>query len=308
MAKIILSYRRDMDEKGELPTYNLSTYTALLDMGHEVTRIGEGQETYETIDQVPDKELRSHDLFIDLDCGRNKNGNLHFQLNDKRLSIPSAIRFIDTHGYPSLHRRLAKNYEYVFFAVWRRRDLFANHSSAHWCPNASDDLWFDFTKYTRQWSNPIHSFGFFGSKGGLNRADDLVALCDANDAFTCDVREIGRNNKRRWPRTAQVMAKCKVFYNRGQKHDGPNQRVIESMLMNRPLITDRDAEDGMNKLFKEGEHLVMYSSRAELDIQMKWVMSEYDVAKNMAQRAYNLVKEEHLVKHRVKQILEVCLT
>jgi spore maturation protein CgeB len=77
--------------------------------------------------------------------------------------------------------------------------------------------------------------------------------------------------------------------------------------MNRPLITNRDSADGMSLLFEEGEHYIGYDTYTELANQMEWCMSsDYDIAKNMAQKSYELVKEKHLIKHRVAQILEVC--
>jgi hypothetical protein len=305
MARILLGYRKDTDPEGEIPSYSLSTLNALIAAGHEVTCIGENHK-WETIEQV--KKIKSYDLFIDLDCGRNKNGELHFLLQSGPCPIPSAVRFIDTHGYPSLHRRIAKNYSHVFFAVWSRRDIFSKHNSVHWCPNASDVFWFDTTKFFNKWDVLPYSFGFFGSKGGLDRADDLRSLCDGKDAYLCDIREIGRNHKRRWPRTAEQMANCKVLFNKGQKHDGPNQRVIESMLMNRPLINNRDKTDGMRNLFEEGEHYVGYESKAELAIQMEWCLREKELAQSMARRAYDLAINKHQVKHRVEQILKICET
>ena len=119
-----------------------------------------------------------------------------------------------------------------------------------------------------------------------------------------DVREIGRENHR-WPNTSQAMDLCKVLYNHGQKHDGPNQRVIESMLVRRPLVTDRDRRDGMSKLFKEGEHYLGYNCDAELANNIEWCLNEPSLAQSMANRAYVLAVEEHQVRNRVKQILEV---
>lgn len=308
MAKIILVYRRDLDkEEKVMYNYNLSAHKALLLLDHEVTAVGINQPGYQHINDMSEKELKSHDLLIDLDCGRGSDGRLHFQYHDRKCPIPSAVRFIDTHGYPSLHRRLAKNYQYVFFAVYRKRDLFSNHGNAYWCPNASDDVWFDYTLYLDHWNRPKIDFGFFGSKGGLDRADELKYLCDGRQ-YRFDVREVGRTNRQRWPYTQKAMANCKILFNRGQKHDGPNQRVIESMLMGRPLISDRDREDGMKLLFEEGTHFLGYESMAELAIQMDWCMTNESLAKSMGRRAYKLCKEKHLIKHRMEQILEVCLT
>ena len=124
------------------------------------------------------------------------------------------------------------------------------------------------------------------------------------NTWKVDVREIGKSGGR-WPRTAEAMAHCKVLFNRGQKHDGPNQRVIESMLMERPLVTDRDKRDGMSRLFIEGEHYLGYDSDSELANNIQWCLREPSLAISMARRGYKLAVEKHQVKNRVEQILEV---
>jgi len=302
MANIILGRKIDYGKRGErIITYADSTEQALKDLGHTVCPVGEGYSST-TLEELPKGVMIHADFFLDLDCGRNKEGNLAFQT--EKPSIPSAVRYIDTHGHPSLHKRLAKNYDHVFFAVWDRRDIFTNHPSTHWCPNASDAKYFYKGIRTDQHDSRPFDVGFFGSKGGIDRADILDEIC-ARHAWTKDVREIGKN-RQKWPATSEAMAQCKVMFNCGQKHDGPNQRVIESMLMDRPLISDRDPRDGMKELFEEGTHYLSYSSPSELADNLGWCLREPSLAASMAHRAYELAYEKHQVKHRVEQILEVC--
>lgn len=303
MANIILGYRQDTDKRGApITTYSNSTHAALLELGHQVEPMGEGHK-YTGFDDMLDGLIRQTDLFIDLDCGRNEKGDLPFHCTEKRAPVPSAVRFIDTHGHPSFHKRAAKNYDHVFFAVWDKRDLFTNHDSVHWCPNASDAKYFykDLLPDLHE-SRPM-DIGFFGSKGGLDRADTLKEIATRH-TWKADIREIGKNGNR-WPRTAEAMSRCKVLFNRGQKHDGPNQRVIEAMLMDRPLVSDKDPRDGMDKLFEYGEHYLPYGSDAELANNVEWCLREPSMAGAMAKRAYQEAYDKHQVKHRVAQILEV---
>ena len=319
MASIVLGYRQDRDSKGrKIITYSNSTHQALVDLGHNVLPMGDGH-AQKSFDRMADSVVAKQDLFLDLDCGRNSAGKFNFACQEERAPIPSAVRWIDSHGYPSYHKRASVNYDHVFFAVWRRRDLFAKHPSAHWCANASDAQYFsldavlaankiappevDGKKITDGYKR--FDVGFYGSRGGLDRADAVKEIA-ARHGWRVDIREIGRSNRNRWPLTAQSMDLCKVLFNRGQKHDGPNQRVIESMLMNTPLVTDRDKTDGMSKLFEEGEHFLGYTNDAELADQIDWCLNEPSLAYNMALKAYKLAYDKHQVKHRVQQILEVC--
>jgi hypothetical protein len=308
----MVGYRKVLDKRGEeIMTYSNSTMMALKELGYGVTPLGEGHQ-FESFDQVPKSILSHHELFIDLDCGRNAEGKFNFSCQEERAPIPSAVRWVDSHGHPSYHKRASVNYDHVFFAVWAKRDLFIKHPSAHWCPNASDARYFsiDAAIHANKEAeittcHKTFDVGFFGSKGGLSRTKALKEIAERH-TWKVDIREIGRHNRSRWPATAQAMDACKVMFNCGQKHDGPNQRVIESMLMNIPLVTDRDKRDGMSKLFDEGEHFLGYTSDPELADNIEWCLREPSLAHSMALRAYKLAWDKHQVKHRVAQILEVC--
>jgi hypothetical protein len=245
------------------------------------------------------------DLVIDVDCGRNDKGELIWQAGGGRLPVPSAVMFIDSHGWPTVHKRVSRNYDHVFFAVWSRRDLFAKHPSAHWCPNFTDLKWFN-GAIAAEASEEGFDFGFYGSKGGLSRANPLIEVANKRD-WTHDVRQISANGKHRWPQTADAMGECRNLFNHGQKHDGPNLRVMESMLMMRPLITDWEAQSGMDKLFKPGEHYLSYDSYTYegLEMAMQWAMDNPAEAAQIAANAYLEVRRSHLVDHRIDQILEV---
>lgn len=302
--KILLHYRRDYHNGTLVPSYCESVRKALIDLGQDVYGIGEGQEfqipgSPHTIlnDQLnPD----TFDMLLELDNGRNKKDSLGFN-EYSTVKIPKAVWFIDSHGQPDLHSKLARGFTHVFYAVWSRRDLFASHPSAHWCPNATDAVWFP-----RAVGSPVQDFGFFGSKGGLSRAQPLLDVCSRR-GWTADVRQINGPHKPKFPYTAVEMGKCANLFNHGQKHDGPNLRVMESMAVGRPLITDVDPKSGMDKLFVEGEHYLGYEAYTYkgLEEKMEYAMAHPGWCLSMADKAYQLVLEKHQVKNRVEQMLEV---
>jgi hypothetical protein len=289
---------RNRVTSGDRPveTYGSSMVRVLRSKGHEVV-------------DVPKSTTRNYDgvdLLIDIDCGRNPKGELIWQAQNGSVPVPSAVVFIDTHGYPAVHSRLAPHYDHVFFAVHDKRDLFANHPSAHWLPNFTDKMWFDGTRYDRPDAKDGFDFGFLGSKGGLDRADRMVRIASQN-GWTSIARQVSAGHKHRWPSTPEIMSRCRNLFNHGQKHDGPNLRVMESMLMARPLITDRDPRSGMDLLFTSGTHYVPYEaySYEGLKESMKWVMDNPQKAADIASNAYMEVSRRHLVEHRIDQILEV---
>ena len=280
-------------------TYATSAHTAFERLGHEVTAIGEGHaNTIETIRQ------RGYDILIDLDNGRNRKGELGFCVPGNKIQIPSAVWFVDSHGqFGDLHQQWASKYTHVFYAVWNERNRFSGHKSAHWCPNATDAEFFNDKIVTKNFD-----FGFYGSKGGLDRTTSMKAICDAHK-WTYDVRQINGAFKHRWPFTAEAMHNCHNLFNMGQKHDGPNLRVMESMAVCRPLLTEIDPLNGMDKLFVEGKHYFGYKAYSldGMEEKMKYMMdmSNGKGVQLVACNAYDEVMLKHQIKNRVQQMLEV---
>lgn len=304
--KIALSYRVDLypvedggspKQRGRFPHVPVETYAR--SVHHELQELGH------TVDNVFGHEFTNqeyYDMYMELDNGRDPQGQFHFGRDIGPIHIPKAVWFVDSHGQPDLHRSLAPSYDHVFFAVYAKRDLFAGHKSAHWCPNATDTRWFQPLV-----GEPQFDFGFFGSRHGLERADKMVEICNRH-GWTSDVRQIGGGPyKHKWPRTGQAMNNCATLFNCGQKHDGPNLRVMESMAVRRPLITEVDPLNGMSQLFVEGEHYLGYEAYTfkGLEEKMLYAKAHPGWCISVAQKAYDLVVTKHLVKHRVEQMLEV---
>jgi hypothetical protein len=292
--RIMLARNWSTYEDRKVETYSGSMVRVLREKGHEVVDVPKGPQNYDGID-----------LVIDVDCGRDSRGNLVWLAEHNRLPVLSAVMLIDSHGWPTVHRRLARNYDHVFFAVWDKRDLFERHPSAHWCPNFTDVRWFNGPDYDGNDGGERFHFGFYGSRGGLDRADPMLKIAKKH-GWRAEARQINKGGKHRWPSTSHAMARCDNLFNRSQKHDGPNLRVMESMLMNRPLLCDTDPRSGLEKLFTPGTHFIPYNlDYSGLEEAMKWIANHPKEAEFIATRAHLEVKENHLVENRLDQILEV---
>lgn len=297
--KIMVAGKNEYYQSRPVENYSRSMTRALRDLGHDVMEVPRGrlknEDAYNRVD-----------LLLDIDCGRDSEGGLGWHCQSKKVPCRSAVLFIDSHGHPTAHKRLAPNYDHVFFAVYAKRDLFAKHPSAHWSPNFTDRQWFDGETYPV--SKYAYDFGFFGSKGGLDRAKPLIEI--ANDqGWTHHVGQICPGGKHQWPNTAVAMAACKNLFNHQQKHDGPNLRVLESMAMKRPLVCDNDPSSGMDRLFTPGVHYIPYESYTYNGLKeaMQFVMNNPKKAETIAELAYERVKKSHLVEHRIEQIMEVVI-
>ena len=275
--------------------------------------MGPGHQ-FPTIESFPNLDLADH--VLEIDSGRDKHGDFCYLIPAFKRRLPKGLRgrdgplpptsvwFIDSHGQPTLHKRLSEHYDHVFYAVWARRSLFSSHKSVHWAPCATDLKWFN---REDQSAVPVeYDFGFFGSKHGLYRADPLKHYCERRD-WSFKICQINRPTRHMWPFTAEAMASCKFLFNCGQKHDGPNQRVLESMAMGRPLITEDDPQDGMSKIFKPWEHFIPYEAYTYegLEGAMYYAKAFPRHTKEIAENAYEEVKENHTIGSRVDKMLEV---
>jgi hypothetical protein len=295
-----LGYRRDFRAGRWVDTYATAVHEELKLRGHNIIPIGEGHDL-KTPDDLDTSKLTFH---LDLDNGRNSKGELSFFRPDYNFRCPTGVWFIDSHGNPTLHHRAARYYTHVFFAVWAKREIFQNHKSVHWCPNATDSRWFSFKCFPD--IEPTFDFGFFGSRGGLDRANPLKNICH-DRGWSCDIRQVAKPFRHKFPQTGAAMAACRNLFNHGQKHDPPNLRVMESMLMNRPLLTDTDPRSGISKLFTDGYHYIGYESytHADLEEKMEWVIDHPEEAKEIAYNGYQEVRDNHTISNRVEQILGV---
>lgn len=297
MSKIVVNYRKDFQRGEEIETY-AKAFAYYLSKTHEVLAT-------EIRTNIPNTDFINFDSniewIIDLDAGRDTQGNFSFSLPDTPHKSKRAVWFIDSHGQSTLHKRLAEHYDAVFFAVWARRDLFANHPNANWLPCCTDVRWF----------SPLYvgtpeikyDWGFFGSKHGLDRADKLKEYCEKL-GYTYDIREVARTFTHKWPHTGQAMAACRNLFNRGQKHDSPNQRVMESMLIGAPLLTNIDSTDGMHLLFDDGEHYIGYTDDT-LEDRMKWMMEHRRECAIISKAAQQRVLDRHTMDKRVAAMCEV---
>lgn len=297
--RIALAYRQESRGDRAIECYPRSFHRVLKEKGHKVTNCGEGHE----VPFLGELDQKKFDAVIEIENGRNAEGKLVFQQNEANWTIPSVLWAIDVHGNPHLHKHVSVCYNHVFFAPWVKRDVYVDHPSAHWCPNSTDLKWFD--KNLFKDITPQYDFGFHSSKLGLARAAKLVEICEKRK-WSCDVRQVSKAGKHKWPAFGQAIAACNVGYNWGQRADGPNQRVMETIASGIPLLNDLTLLDGMAKLFVEGKHFIGYQRDwSDLEEKMEWMIMNTSKCKEIAETAYLEVKEKHTIENRVNQILEV---
>jgi hypothetical protein len=294
--KILFAHYKAYYNHRPVETYSTCMVRELRALGHDVMETG--KERFDDLNKY-----KRFDLLMDVDSGRNSKGQYEWHMTTGPVPIPSVAYFIDTHGKADLHAKVANRADHVFFAPWVKRDVFAGHESAHWSPCATDLTFFNRDFLAKE---PQYDFGFFGSKGGLDRAAPMQLIAD-KQGWTTHVAQVAGQYKHQWPRTAEVMGNCKVLWNHGQKHDDPNQRVMESMAIGRVLITPYDIQSGMGHLFEPWQDYIPYEPYTckDLDKRMKFAMTRPEACAKIAENAHKKVVANHTIKQRIAKVLEV---
>ena len=132
----------------------------------------------------------------------------------------------------------------------------------------------------------------------------MIEVCK-EIGITYDVRQVSKTYRHRWPQTCRAMLDCEYLFNRGQKHDGPNNRVMESMICSRLLFNDLDKMDGMSKLFIEDKHFLGYTDKDSLKEKLLWAINHPTEVDEIVMNAMTAVVQKHQIRNRISQIMEV---
>ena len=84
-----------------------------------------------------------------------------------------------------------------------------------------------------------------------------------------------------------------------------NMRIFEALAMGCALLTNAEARfNGLDELFQDGEHLIVYQDRESLKKQVEFYLAHASERKTLAARGRAEVLEKHTYAHRVARILE----
>lgn len=85
-----------------------------------------------------------------------------------------------------------------------------------------------------------------------------------------------------------------------------NARVFEATCAGRLLVTDR-IDNGLEDLFKDGEHLVTYGDSDELHERISYYLQHDKEREDIAARGLEEVLSKHTISHRMRTLLETSL-
>jgi len=101
---------------------------------------------------------------------------------------------------------------------------------------------------------------------------------------------------------SRMLSRCRILFNCSMDNDC-NMRVFEAMSIGRLLLTDK--VEGMDDLFKDGEHYISYYGWEDLDRQIGHYLNDGSSRKKIAKAGAAWIRAKHTYQHRLEEILKV---
>ncbi len=105
---------------------------------------------------------------------------------------------------------------------------------------------------------------------------------------------------------AQVFSKSKIVFNKSTIND-LNMRVFEALSCGSLLITDRLYNNGLEDLFTDRKHLVIYDNYEHLEELVDYYLKHDEEREEIARQGREEVLARHTYKHRMKELLEIVI-
>ncbi len=212
--------------------------------------------------------------------------------NVPALDCPTACYLIDSHMSLSYHLEWAKRFDHVFLA---QREYVPHFLDAG-CPRVSWlPLGCDPAMHGRIDTPKLHDIGFVGSltEHHVHRRAMLERLGRRFDVH------VERSFLRDMTRT---LSASRLVYNDAVRRD-LNMRVFEAMCSGSMLLTDRATPSGLDELFTDREHLVIYDDDTIEELAGYYLAHE-DERERIAAAGRAEVLRRHTYDHRAAAILD----
>jgi len=208
------------------------------------------------------------------------------------VKIPKASYLIDTHIAPELRLEMGRHFDFTFLAQKAHVAAFreAGIANVSWLPLACCPGLHDLGPLER-----VYDVAYVGSLRG--DPDDRRQRLLQTVAERFPNSKIGQF----WPEEmARIYAQSRIVVNACVSRD-VNMRVFEALASGALLITDE--ADGLEDLFEDGTHFVVYRNDAELPDLVDHYLQDSEVRERIAAAGTARVRERHTYDHRVGEIL-----
>lgn len=230
------------------------------------------------------------DLYLYVDSGHER-----IEVGIEKLDVPKAAYLIDTHIGLEARIAMARHFDHVYLAQKAQVADFraAGIEKVSWLPLACSPTLHDLPAVQRDLD--VAYIGGFSTEEAPRRRDLLSAV---GEQFPNSV--IGRA----WPEEmAKTYARAKIVVNAACNND-LNMRVFEALASGALLITD--AAEGLEDLFEDGKHLVIYRRDEDLPELIQRYLDDDAARESIAAAGQAEVLAKHSYQHRVADLLSDC--
>ncbi len=229
----------------------------------------------------------SPDLYLWVETGL---GGLPADL--KEHSIPKACYLIDTHIHFDRHVEIARQFDFVFIAQKGYLDAMhaAGIQNVFWLPLACDA-----EIHGKKGEEKQYDVGFVGSvtPSHARRKQLLDAI---GQRFQL------HSDRKFMDEMAAVLSESRIVFNNAVNND-LNMRVFEALCSGSLLMTDPAPGSGLDELFQNNRHLVLYSDDTLTDL-IEHYLDHPEEREEIAEQGRREVLARHTYDHRAGQILE----
>ncbi|MFQ5559019.1 MAG: glycosyltransferase [Nitrospinota bacterium] len=209
-----------------------------------------------------------------------------------RLGCPTACYLIDSHINLSWHLKWALNFDYVFVAQREYIPAFkkAGCSNVDWLPLACDA-----EIHGKIECEKIYDIGFVGSITANHTRRKNLLECLSRKGFQVHIE---RSFLKEMTKT---FSSSKIVFNNAIKND-LNMRVFEALASGSFLLTDRAAGSGLEEMFTNRKHLVIFEDN-DIEKEAEYYLKNESEREEIAAAGMEEVLSKHTYDHRALEML-----
>lgn len=212
------------------------------------------------------------------------------------FKTPTAYWAIDSHLKFDKHIKKARVQDYDFLFV-AQKDYILKYKergckNVYWLPLACDP------EIHKHHNLPLkYDLCFVGGFGPDSPRREIIL--NLQKEFNMFVGQEYLHNM------ARIYSQSKMVFNKSLKGD-LNMRVFEALSCGRLLLTDR-INNGLEDLFIDKEHLVIYDNYEDLVEKVRYYLAHPDEREEIACRGQKEVWKKHTYLHRARHLIETVL-
>ena len=211
------------------------------------------------------------------------------------LKCVKVCYLIDAHINFDHHLQCAKYFDVVFVAHKPAVETFRERGikNVFWIPPACDP-----EIHGRKVNEKLYDVGFVGNLDPESNPERVRLLNELKQRFNvyserCFLEEMSK-----------VFSRSKIVFNKSIA-DGLNMRVFEVLASGSMLLTNEANGSGLQDLFQDRKHLVIYKNENELIELADYYLRNDEEREEIAAEGMKKVLNEHTYGHRAEEMVRI---